>query len=86
MALAVSGHDVAAVVLAAGGLVVIGTIDNFVRPYLARKGHLQMPTFIVALAMFSGLASMGARGVIIGPLILRLAKEALAIWREQRIA
>jgi hypothetical protein len=27
---------------------------------------------------------MGARGVILGPLILRLAKELLAIWREQR--
>ena len=86
IALAVTGRDTAAIVLAASGFLVIGTIDNFVRPYLARKGRLQLPTFVVALAMFGGLASMGARGVILGPLILRLAKELLAIWREQREA
>ena len=86
IALAVSGRDTAALVLAAGGVVVIGTIDNLVRPYLARKGRLQLPTFVVALAMFGGVASMGARGVVVGPLILRLAKEVLAIWREQRAA
>ena len=83
-ALAFSGHDTAALVLALGGFFVIGTIDNFVRPYLARKGQLQLPTFVVALAMFGGLAALGGRGVILGPLILRLAKELLAIWREQR--
>ncbi len=84
IALALSGRDTAAIVLATGGILVIGTIDNFVRPCLARKGRLQLPTFVVALAMFGGIASMGARGLILGPLILRLAKELLAIWREQR--
>lgn len=82
IALAVSGRDTAAVVLAAGGIIVIGTIDNLVRPYLARKGRLQLPTFVVALAMFGGVASLGARGIILGPLVVRLAKELLAIWRD----
>jgi len=85
IALAVSGDTTDAIVLAAGGFLVIGTIDNFVRPYLARRGQLQLPTFVVALAMFGGITSMGARGVILGPLIVRLAKEALSIWREQRV-
>ena len=83
IALAVSGHDVAAIVLLACGFLVIGTIDNFVRPYLIRRGHLQLPTFIVALAMFGGVATLGPRGVILGPLILRLAKEVLSIVRER---
>jgi predicted PurR-regulated permease PerM len=34
--------------------------------------------------MFGGMALLGARGVIIGPLVLRLLKELLMIWREQR--
>jgi predicted PurR-regulated permease PerM len=84
IALALSGRETAAIVLAAGGLLVIGTIDNFVRPYLARRGRLQLPTFVVALAMFGGIAAFGPRGVILGPLILRLAKELVMIWREQR--
>lgn len=84
IALALSGRETAAIILASGGVLVIGTIDNFVRPYLARKGRLQLPTFVVALAMFGGIASMGARGVILGPLVVRIAKEVFAIWREQR--
>ncbi|HET9992287.1 MAG TPA: AI-2E family transporter [Kofleriaceae bacterium] len=83
IALALSGHDAAALVLLASGFLVIGTIDNFVRPYLARRGSLQLPAFIVALAMFGGIATMGARGVILGPLILRLAKEVLSILRKR---
>ena len=86
IALAVSGRDTAALVLAAGGVVVIGTIDNLVRPYLARKGRLQLPTFVVALAMFGGVASLGARGIILGPLVLRLAKELIVLSREQRMS
>lgn len=84
IALAVSGRDTAAIILFASGFLVIGTIDNVVRPYLARKGRLELPTFVVALAMFGGLASLGPRGLLFGPLIVRLAKELLVIWREQR--
>ena len=84
IALAAGGREVAAIIMATGGVLVIGTIDNFVRPYLARKGRLQLPTFVVALAMFGGLAALGARGVLLGPLIIRLAKEVLAIARDAR--
>jgi predicted PurR-regulated permease PerM len=83
VALAVTGRDAAAVILVGCGVFLIGTVDNVVRPYLARKGHLQLPTLVVALAMFGGVAAMGARGLLLGPLILRLAKEALAIRRDQ---
>lgn len=84
LALWLGDRPTAAIVMAAGGVLVIGTIDNFVRPYLARKGRLQLPTFVVALAMFGGIAALGARGLLLGPLILRLAKEVLAIGREGR--
>jgi predicted PurR-regulated permease PerM len=86
IALAVSGRDVAAVIMLLAGLLVIGTIDNFVRPYLARRGRLSLPTLVVAIGMFGGVAVMGARGIIFGPLILRLAKEALTSAAETREA
>ena len=84
LALWLGDRPTAAIVMFAGGVLVIGTIDNFVRPYLARKGHLQLPTFVVALAMFGGIAALGARGVLLGPLVIRLAKEVLAIARDAR--
>jgi predicted PurR-regulated permease PerM len=82
--LALTGRPGAAVVLAIAGVAVIGTIDNFVRPYLARRGHLQLPTYVVLLAMFGGIQVMGGWGLLLAPLVVRLAKEALSIARERR--
>jgi predicted PurR-regulated permease PerM len=84
IALALSGQHTSAIVLFSSGLLVIGTTDNLLGPYLARKGHLRLPGFVVAVGMFGGMALMGARGVVVGPLVLRLLKELLMIWREQR--
>jgi predicted PurR-regulated permease PerM len=75
----VTGRPAAAILLVVLGLGVIGTIDNLVRPYLARRGHLQLPTYVVLVAMFGGLLVLGPWGLVIAPLTVRLAKEALAI-------
>lgn len=83
--LALTGRTGAATVLVIAGVAVIGTIDNVVRPYLARRGHLQLPTFVVLVAMFSGVMTMGPWGLLVAPLVVRLAKEALAILRDKRI-
>lgn len=82
--LALTGRPGAAAVLAIAGIALIGTIDNLVRPYLARRGHLQLPTYVVLIAMFGGLAVLGGWGILIAPLVIRLAKETLEILREQR--
>lgn len=72
----------AGVGLAIYGVVVIGTIDNLARPWLARRGKLQLPTYIVLVSMFGAVEIFGAWGVIFGPLLVRLAKEALEVRRE----
>lgn len=82
--LALEGRTGAAAFLLLAGVALIGTIDNVVRPYLTRRGHLQLPTTVVLLAMFGGVVVLGAWGLFIGPLVVRLAKEALSIVREQR--
>jgi predicted PurR-regulated permease PerM len=61
---------------------VIGTVDNVARPFLARKGKLQLPTWIVLVAMFGGIELVGGWGIVLGPLAVRLGKEALAIRRD----
>ena len=63
--------------LAIFGIVVIGSIDNLARPWLARRGKLQLPTFVVLVSMFGGVELFGGWGIIFGPLVVRLAKEAL---------
>ena len=81
--LAMTGHYGQAVaVLAVGAVISLG--DNFIRPALARYGRLQLPMFALFVAMLGGLAAFGAWGLVLGPLLLRLAAEGLEVLRERR--
>ncbi|MBL8678982.1 MAG: AI-2E family transporter [Myxococcales bacterium] len=81
------GQVVKAIVLALLGGLGISSIDNVVRPLMQRwGGNLQLPAFVLLLAAFGGLAAFGAKGLVLGPLSLRLAQEILAIAREAREA
>ncbi len=84
--LALTGRTDAAIGLAVIGVAVIGTIDNVVRPALARWGQLDLPAYLIMVGMFGGLALVGAAGIILGPLVLRLAKEALTMAHDERQA
>jgi predicted PurR-regulated permease PerM len=73
-----------------GAVVVVGVgvhslIDNFVRPVLTRYGRLALPTVVVLVSMLGGISAFGAPGALLGPLIVRLALEALAIARTSRL-
>lgn len=81
VSLAATGRPVAAVVLAGLGIVVIGTIDNVVRPIFSRSTKLALPIWVLALSMFGGLALLGFQGMLIGPLIVRLTAEMLELSR-----
>jgi predicted PurR-regulated permease PerM len=80
--LALAHRPVAAIGLAAYCGIVIGAVDNLMKPYLAQRGRLQLPAYVVLLAMFGGIATLGAWGLMLAPLAVRLAKEALEIVRD----
>lgn len=82
--LALTGRTDAAIILGVLGVGVIGTIDNLVRPLLAKWGKLNLPSFLIMISMFGGLALVGASGIILGPLVLRLAKEAVDIAHDAK--
>jgi predicted PurR-regulated permease PerM len=82
--LAITGRPIAALSMAIVGVAVISTIDNVARPWLAHRGRLRLPTWVVLVAMFGGVELFGGWGLLLGPLIVRLAKEALVISREAR--
>jgi predicted PurR-regulated permease PerM len=84
--LAMTGRVTAGVGLAIYGILVIGSIDNLARPWLTRYGKLQLPGFIVLVSMFGAVEIFGGWGILFGPLIVRLAKEALEIRREPVLA
>jgi predicted PurR-regulated permease PerM len=83
--LALAGKTTAAIVMAAVGVLVIGTVDNVMRPVFARFGNLELSTYVLLTSIFGGLAIFGAWGFILGPLFARLAKEALIMARVDRL-
>ncbi len=58
------------------GALVIGSIDNVLRPLLVGK-ETQMPDYIVLLATIGGIALFGINGFVIGPVIAALF---IACW------
>jgi predicted PurR-regulated permease PerM len=65
------GHPWAALFLAIWGLVIVGLVDNVVKPLLI-KGGVQIDAAVLFFALIGGLALFGAVGLIVGPLAVVL--------------
>jgi len=70
------GEIVKGIVLIAAGVLVIGLVDNVLRPILVGR-ETQMPDYLVLLATLGGLAVFGVSGFVIGPVI---AAFFLVVW------
>jgi predicted PurR-regulated permease PerM len=57
----------------------VGTIDNFVRPVLIKKGA-NLPLLLVFAGVLGGLASMGIVGIFVGPTVLAVSYTMLRSW------
>jgi predicted PurR-regulated permease PerM len=67
------------VTLIAVGVLVIGLVDNILRPILVGK-DTRMPDYLVLLSTLGGIALFGISGFVIGPVIAALF---LAVWKLQ---
>lgn len=63
-------------VLAGFGVLVIGMVDNVLRPILVGR-DTKMPDYIVLLSTLGGIALFGINGVVVGPLVAALF---MAFW------
>jgi len=59
--------------------VVAATIDNFLRPYLIRKGA-DLPILLILAGVIGGLIAFGVIGLFIGPVILGVSYTLLGAW------
>lgn len=70
------GQTTQAIILILFGALVIGLIDNILRPILVGR-DTKMPDYIVLLSTLGGLALFGMNGFAIGPLVAALF---MAFW------
>jgi predicted PurR-regulated permease PerM len=72
----VTGSVWQGIVLVAYGVLVIGLVDNVLRPILVGK-DTKMPDYVVLVATLGGMAIFGLNGFVIGPVI---AAMFIAVW------
>jgi len=74
--LLVTGSTWQGLLLFAWGVLVIGLIDNVLRPILVGK-EARMPDYVVLISTVGGIAMVGINGLVIGPVI---AAMFIAVW------
>jgi len=82
--LAARGEYGYAIFLAAWGAVVVGMVDNFLRPMLI-SGRADVPTLAVFVGVMGGLAAFGFIGLFVGPIVLGLL-VALFRYESEELA
>lgn len=80
--LLLEGSPEKALTLAVWGFLVIGLIDNLLKPAIVRH-RLRVHIVPVLVSILGGLAAFGTAGVIIGPVILAIALALIEIWRQR---
>jgi predicted PurR-regulated permease PerM len=61
---------------------VVSSVDNFLYPVLVGS-RLQLHTVAVLLSVLGGIAFFGISGIILGPVLLTLARTLLEIWVQK---
>ncbi|WP_281301720.1 MULTISPECIES: AI-2E family transporter [unclassified Iodidimonas] len=85
LVLAFHGQWVEAIGMLLWGMLIVGTIDNFLRPILvSRRSHIT--TLTVFIGVLGGAVAFGAVGLLLGPVILTIAMVLLRFTRQQREA
>jgi predicted PurR-regulated permease PerM len=63
---------------------VVGTMDNFLRPVLIRRGA-DLPLLLIFTGVVGGLIAFGLIGIFVGPVVLAVAHTLLSDWVNEDI-
>jgi predicted PurR-regulated permease PerM len=83
--LVLQGRWISALILALWGMLVVGTIDNLLRPILVGN-RLKLHTLLAFMSVVGGLILFGSSGLILGPVVLTVTMALLEIWSPRRVA
>jgi predicted PurR-regulated permease PerM len=81
----VQGHPGRALFMLLWGAILVGSIDNFLRPRLI-SGRAEISTLPVFFGVMGGMAAFGPIGLFVGPLVIALALALLGFVEESPVA
>jgi predicted PurR-regulated permease PerM len=62
--------------------VIVGSLDNFLRPLLIRRGA-DLPLLLIMAGVIGGLLAFGVVGLFIGPVVLAVSYTLLNAWVDE---
>jgi predicted PurR-regulated permease PerM len=80
--LLLAGQTTRAIILMAIGMLVIGSVDNVLKPIII-KGRTDMHPLLVFFSVLGGLDAFGFLGILLGPLIVALFISFLNFYRHE---
>jgi predicted PurR-regulated permease PerM len=80
IALLLHGKVTTAILLLIYGGVVIGSVDNVLRPFLMRTN---MHPMLLFLSIFGGLVVLGPIGILLGPMLMALLTATVQIYLKE---
>jgi predicted PurR-regulated permease PerM len=83
-ALALEDHYGRAIGLALWGVIVVGNVDNIIRPMVFRR-WAQIHPFITIIGAFAGIQYFGLLGLLIGPLAISYFFELIRMYRAEHL-
>jgi predicted PurR-regulated permease PerM len=78
----VTGQTGQAIGLLVWAIFVIGSVDNFLNPYIVGQ-KIDIPPFLILFSVLGGLVILGPVGVFIGPLTVSLLYALLEIYQSE---
>jgi predicted PurR-regulated permease PerM len=82
LSLALDGHYGRAIGLGLWGVLVVGNVDNVIRPMVFRRWAKIHP-FITIIGAFAGIQYFGLLGLLIGPLAISYFFELIRMYRAE---
>jgi predicted PurR-regulated permease PerM len=74
-----------AIFMGAWGLLVVSSVDNFLKPYLISRGS-SLPFVLVFLGAVGGILTFGFIGLFLGPTLLAIGYSLLNEWSASAVA
>ncbi len=71
-----------AIALAVWGLVVVGQVDNLIRPWVFRR-YASIHPFVTVIGAMAGIRYFGLLGLLIGPLAISYFFELIRMYKQE---
>ncbi|MDE2399873.1 MAG: AI-2E family transporter [Patescibacteria group bacterium] len=78
----IKGDTASALGLTVWAFVVVGLVDNFLRPIVVGK-KIDVPPVLILLSVLGGISFLGPVGILVGPLTLSLLYALISIYKDE---